>query len=332
MLDFGVSIIDMEEHSKRVSLSHNNALTLMPEKGIRFYNVSHRYYEGTTLDEIKQLDYDVSIAYLNENESSYPYRWRIQKKDVFFNRKQSSLVIEEISVMFMEVIYPIHITTDHTGLILEITNHQEILDRWSIIKPKLIQLYVGNLVFKMIEKFENLIKDLVKLEISLSKEIFWSVFFNNIYQEYDTNYKRESIVLFPLEAYKTPILYKGKSTLTPMITAYDSIKLEFQGEALLPFSSNLYKNRKNHKLTSALNIEYHLETDTKIPRAIKTFYDVYDETQKEDLKQVEVLITLDESEKPDKNQTIQDKKDSVSNNSSISKKKKKWFSFGFKNT
>ncbi|WP_027393184.1 hypothetical protein [Aquimarina latercula] len=326
MRDFGLDILDEE---KNTSLSsQNNILTLNPKKEINQYNVCLKHFSGTDLSETKRLDFTVSVEFTGESENSY--EWRINKSNFFFNQKEATLLVEEVSIFFVNTLYPLDIATNVSGEIIGIRNHSEIIERWSVIKEKLIQEYRGELILKLIKKFEKLIKNPLKLEISLSKEIFWSVFFTKRYQNYGETFKKSSLINLPLEAYQPPLSYNGFLKLIPDNSAKNPLKLIFQGSTSIPSSSKWHLNMKTDKLTSGLDIEYILDKNSKIPVNIKVFCDVFNETKKEDIIQMETLIIRDESAKLTPKTKVIIEKEEVTNENKSPKKKKKWFSFGTK--
>ncbi len=331
MRDFGLDIIrEDEDDVSKAPLSYNNTLNIAPNKEIKYYDVSHKYFNGVDLQLDKRLDYSITVEYLEKKISNKLHHWRVDKKKIFFNQKEPSLVVEEISVKLIKVIYPINIATDYSGKIISITNHEEILGRWLDSKEKLILEYKGELVYKLLRKFERLIQDLTKLELSLTKEIFWASFFSKRYLEYGSSCKKSIDFLFPLEAYETPIVYKGFMELSPLLTEHEAIELNYKGVSEIPALSKLYHKREQHRLTSDLEIKYYLEATTKIPTSINVIFDVYDETRKEDISLTEISITLDElGNNNNTNQSAVEEQTSSENNNEIPKKKKKWFSFGF---
>ena len=328
MRDLGLGILEDDNNSN--FLSHKNTLNINPEPGVKFYNVSHDYFQGKELDTHKRLDYSIGVEYLNDlEEEKLPHEWRISKSDVFFNRKEPSLVFEEISILLMNVMYPINISTDHHGKVIEIVNHKEIVDRWSLAKKKLLEEYRSDLVFKLIKKFDKLIKDPIKLEIAVTKEIFWSLFFTKKYQEYGSSCKKKTEVYFSIEPYKTPLVYNGYMELNPKISEQETIELGYTAQTIIPEHSKLYYKRKEHKLTSELEISYDLDITTKLPIYIKASCDIYDETKSEDISQIQTLITLDETRTEKENRLAKEKKESIPSKEETPKKRK-WFSFGSK--
>lgn len=326
MRDFGLDILN--EDSDISLANQHNILSLAPKKEIRQYNVSHKYFSGTNLSDTKRLDYTISVEFIGENQDNY--EWRVHKNNLFFNQKEPSLLVEEVTVYFVNALYPINITTKFNGEISSIANHDEIVNRWSATKKKLLKEYRGELVLKLMKKFEKLVQNPLQLELSLSKEIFWSVFFTKRYQKYGATFKKTSLLSFPLEAYQTPLSYKGVFKLTPNKSIKNPLKLNFQGSTIIPSSSKWNTNSEKEKLTSDLEIEYILDKNSKIPLAIKAFCDVFNETKKEDITQIETLIIRDESRKPMSNiEVIVEEAENTTKNKSP-KKKKKWYSFGTK--
>lgn len=323
MRDFGLDILNEESD---ISLANQyNILSLTPIKEIHHYNVCHKYFSGTNLSDTKRLDYTISVEFIGENQDNY--LWRVHKNNLFFNQKEASLLVEEVSVYFVNALYPINITTKFNGEISSIANHNEIVKRWSVIKKKILKEYRGELVLKLIKKFEKLVQNPLQLELSLSKEIFWSVFFTKRYQKYGETLKKSSVINYPLEAYQTPLSYKGVFKLTPKNSVKNSLKLNFHGNTIVPLSNKWNTNLEKEKLTSDLEIEYLLDKNSKIPLAIKAFCDVFNETKKEDIIQIETLIIRDESAKPISNvEVIVENEEDINKNKSP-KKKKKWLSF-----
>ncbi len=318
MRDFGLDIL--KEDTSKSLFNQHNYLTLAPTNEVHHYDVCHKYFEGANLSNTKRLDYSIYVVFLHKNEDSY--EWKVDKKGLFFNQKEPSLLVEEVSVYFVNALYPLHVTTNFSGEVIGISNHQEIVARWTKVKQQLIKEYRGELVRKLIKKFEKLINDPLKLEIALSKEIFWSVFFSKRYQKYGKSREKESTLSYPLEAYQTPLNYTGTLRLVSNNIDDHYIQLDYTGVAPLPLSSKWYVDKEKNKLTSDLAIEYRLDRASSLPLTIKVLCDVFDETKKEDIAQIETLVVKNTSIPPKIAVIVEQEEEHKS-----PKKKKKWFSF-----
>ncbi|WP_062062573.1 hypothetical protein [Aquimarina longa] len=329
MWDFGTDIINDDDDRTKVGLSFNDTLHLTPSDEFISYLVSLKYFKGDNDKESKCLDYTIGLEYLNEDPQILPHVFRVYKKDLFFNKKKPSLIIEEITTAIAATMYPLEIAVDNSGSFIEVLNYTEIQKRWIINKKNIIKEYKGDLVFKMVKKFENIIKTPSKLEASLSNEIFWSIFYNPIYTSYQKDYKKESTVVFPLEPYKPLAVYKGISTITPFITEYNTIELKYSGQSIISDPSRFHIKRTGHTISSDLQITYDLDTDTRMPRLINVICDVYDETKKEEIKAIALLVVQQESDTFPKS-SLEKKEDQQPESPEIQPKKKRWFFSGSK--
>ncbi|WP_108867125.1 hypothetical protein [Aquimarina aquimarini] len=327
MRDFGTDILkDTNQNKDSILLRHLR--NIKPSDEFISYLVALKYYEGDKDAVSKRIDYRIGIEYLGEDSQKLPHVFRLYKKELFFNRKKPSLIIEEIATALSSVIYPLEITVDHRGKFTSIINHDQIKKRWPAVKRNILKEYRGDITFKIIKKFEETIKDHKKLETSLYREIFWSIFYHPVYIGHNEELKKETSMLFPLEPYDPLVVYKGATTISPIITEYNTIQVQFNGQSTIPNKSRFHLEKKEHVITSDLQIDYDLDQNTRIPNLIHTTCDIYDETDEKEIKAIELLVTRQEGDQYAKSSFMK-KENKQPDRVKVKPKKRDWF-FGFK--
>ncbi len=327
MLNFGTDILK-DDNCDEDSIFLKHLRTIKPSDNFISYLITLKYYEGTNEIISKRIDYTIGIEYLNKDSQALPHIFRLYKKELFFNKKQPSLIIEEIAAALSAVMYPLEIAVDYTGKFMTIINYNQIKERWPVAKKKILKQYRGETTFKIIKRFEETIKNEPKLEASLYNEIFWSVFYQPVYMGHKEELKENSEILFPLEPYNTLTVFSGETTINPIITDDSDIELEYIGTSIISDNSRLHIGRKSHTITSDLNINYGLNQKTYMPNFIYATCNIYDDTKKEEIKAIELLVTQQEDEKSPKS-SFEKKQIKPSGTITVKPKKRDWF-YGFK--
>jgi hypothetical protein len=327
MRSFGTEILtDHIPDKNTIFLKHLGAIK--PSSKFISYLVALKYYEGDNDVASKRLDYTIGIEYLNEDSQELPHIFRLHKKELFFNRKKPSLIIEEIAAALSTAIYPLEISVDHTGKFISIVNHDQIKKRWPIVKKKILKEYRGETTFKIIKRFEETIKNDTKLEASLHNEIFFSLFYQPFYMGHNKELKENSKIFFPIEPYKGSVIFSGETTINPFIADDSAIQLRYVGMSILPDISRLHVKRKGHLLISDLQIDYDLDQNTYMPNFIDTTCTIYDKTKKEEIKAIELMVTRIEDDKHTKS-SFEQQQNKAPNTIKVKPKKRDWF-YGFK--
>jgi hypothetical protein len=271
-------------------LGRNNRLSLVRPLTLKTdYLVSIKYYEDNKLEPNNRIDFSVSVQFLEKTD--HHYRLRISKYNIFLNRREPAMVIEQISNEINKALYPLDILIDFSGNFFEVTNLSMIQNRWLKTKVKLKKEYKGNIIESLIKETESIMNSSTKLEIAFSNDIFWSVFFASNYISYGDSLQVDKSMAFPLNPYATCLLYEGTSKINSFLSKYKTVEIAFEGHTKIPKNNPLYVGKQNTSdLVSKLEVKYDLDEEHFIPIWVDATCTVYNEKDQELIKRIHTSI------------------------------------------
>ncbi|WP_271782283.1 hypothetical protein [Aquimarina algiphila] len=313
MYDFGTSIINDNDSLEDVPL-YNNTLGLWPILGkSNTYLTSVSFFDKTDT-ETNRLNYETTITYLPTEKD---YLCEINKKEIFINGKEPSLLMEQIAAEFNKILYPLQLSIKHTGKILGVENIVEIQERWEKEKKLFNKKYKGLVISKIIKQFDKAVGNSAKLTSLLHNDIFYPVFFHNNYQSHNDKNQFENAIHLNLEGAITPISFKGINTIAPKITSNNTIAINFEGNCTLDENHELSRKLKSKEQNSGdLAVTYDLNKETRLPEMIQMVASWFNEKE-EHLKTIEVFIAKEATKTP-----VIENSESIA----VPKKKKSFFS------
>ncbi|MGG6231134.1 hypothetical protein [Tenacibaculum sp. SDUM215027] len=231
-----------------VSFSKQFGTSLRGYQYTRTYSVAIDLFD-VQKDKSSKVQFEAEVTIRKFPELGY-YEYSIKKDNIFINKRYPKTLIEKLSVITSEVLYPLEVQTTLSNELLDIINHKEILERWKKIKVQLQREYTGNAIDQYITKFEAKLHQKYRLLHSLNHEIFYTLLFQDIYTKYDDTLEKKATINFPVLGFKTPINFKGNQKINKKKTYYNT--------ALACFESHI----ESGATQATLNVENDLDGNT----------------------------------------------------------------------
>ncbi|GAA3508389.1 hypothetical protein GCM10022393_19360 [Aquimarina addita] len=133
------------------------------------------------------IKYKVSVRFYPENEETYNYVTVNLISKIFINDQVADLIADQMAVDCIESIYPVILKIDRNGLLEDVVNHEDILQRWEKQKKKKLQYYQGRIAIAYFKLFEQTLQEKELFFSYLQKDWFFKAFFHNIYSVYRDN-------------------------------------------------------------------------------------------------------------------------------------------------
>lgn len=146
-------------------------------------------------DEINIISFEAEVNYYKEETRAYFFA-EVILKNFRLNFKEPESLMEKIALRCRKAIEKCVFRVSSKNEILDIKNHQEILQNWDRVKEQLRYEYEGETFEKYITLFERSIKDKNILLLRLRKNIFINQYFFPIYEEYFHGLKKKNIEEF----------------------------------------------------------------------------------------------------------------------------------------
>ncbi|UPZ16238.1 hypothetical protein [Flavobacterium humidisoli] len=237
---------------KRVFLDKDTvALEFTPFSQTRTYGFICQNFENDQI--INSIHFEVDVvciqSYSNNNLS-----FEINRKQVYVDNLEPDLKIEQIADSSSKAIYPLNIKVSEEGNIIEITNHNDIKNRWLPIKKTLSKYYVGNIVSEILQKIESTLNNEILLKESICKTWFFHLYFKPIFNNYT---KDESLNFI----WKSPVFgnqiisYDVKQSIEEYYSATDKIFINVKGNSIDKRSINEVLNQYTYPKSEMSGID-----------------------------------------------------------------------------
>lgn len=231
-----------------VNFSKQFGTSLRGHQYTRTYGVAIDFFD-IQKDKSSKVQFEAEVTIRKFPELGY-YEYSIKKDNIFINKRSPKTLIEKLSVITSEVLYPLEVQTTLSNELLDIINHKEILERWKKIKEQLQREYTGNAIDLYITKFEAKLYKKYRLLHSLNHEIFYTLLFQDIYTKYGDTLEKKAAINFPVLGFKNPINFTGTQKINKKRTYYNT--------ALACFESHI----ENGAVQATLNVENDLDGNT----------------------------------------------------------------------
>ncbi|KIA86037.1 hypothetical protein [Kaistella jeonii] len=228
---------------REVRLLKSTTLNLPKNVTVKKYGVLIKY-----LPKELQIHYQVNVKHNSEFVE-------ITKEKTYVNDQEIDQTVEQLFEKAEQALYPMQISTDQSGRLDHILNSKTIADNWKKdCEPKLREYYQSDTADKIFQKLDVAFSDLdTKLEL-LNRNIFFKLFFLNVYQNY-SNVLKEDFKSIYFANLKEDITFKTKYNLEKEYTTGDKIALNITGYE----EENIFnKDREKGKLD--LVYKFHKET------------------------------------------------------------------------
>lgn len=296
MLGFRTNILDDNDEDSLKDLHlFNNRLSLHPILNkVNTYLVSLSFFDKND-EETNKLNYEILLTFLEKIKEGYVFK--VHKKELYINGKEPSLLIEQIASEFNEILYPLEVLVKYTGEVIAVQNITEIQERWRKEKKVFHKKYEGAIIYKLITQFDSAVTNAAKLVALLHKDIFFQVFFRDIYQSYNDKNQLENTMHLNLQGSTLPISFTGINTIVPKITSNNTIAVHFEGTCILDEAHELSRKLKSKQQNSGdLVVSYDLNKETRLPEMIQMVTSFFNEKEAH-LKTIEVFIAKEVTKK-----------------------------------
>lgn len=219
----------------------------------RNYGVIFKYYKNDT--DYTQLHFEVEVVYKGQSQFG-KHIFSIDKKKIFIDEKAPDLILEQFAEKAGSCLYPMDIITSDEGPFEEILNYEDVKSRWNSAKKDLEDYYKGKIAEDMIANIDEMYLNQEKLNSTVSKDLFLTLFFMPIYRKH-TNRIAE---------------YEKKITFLSVKKTVDYSILQQVDEYLTATKKQVIRLAGNSEKAKSSQPE--LEFDYKIDNETKSIYSI----------------------------------------------------------
>lgn len=261
--------------SKKEILRRLNTLRIQPT-GLhpRKYGVSVKYFSNDEETPSKRIDYEITTELsLASNKGILT----IDKNNVFYNQHQADNISEILADSISKTLYPIQTHLNEKGIgTNEITNLEEIKDRWNLEKSKLSEKYSSKPLTDFFSAVDHKIENKTDIQKSLEYDWFWNLFFHPRFIDYGDTRKTQTALFLSVIPYQFPIRFPGIQTINKIPTDYHSFVIEFKSEEM---PAEPYFIPANHSTTSSyfmsLKVIFDLDLYHHFPMHTRAYFEVF---------------------------------------------------------
>ncbi|MBC7450448.1 MAG: hypothetical protein H7259_03055, partial [Cytophagales bacterium] len=194
-------------------------------------------------DEVRTLNYEVSIRHLNKDD-----QWNyieIRKSNLLMNNEEMQDAFNDVLLQTAEVMNTVVVKMNTSGYAIGIQNHAEIRDKWITIRKKVEDMYYGKELASYLDAMQEKLNSPETLWEALSKSFLYTTFFNGIYKNYGEGKKAQGGMvirdLLPTEIISTAIDKELKTDTVSGISII-SVKEQQNIHVLHPDTQHFFKN------------------------------------------------------------------------------------------
>lgn len=184
-------VASMMEPVKRDPISYKAKNTL---SNIRNYQRVYGVIYTISENEVEKLKIHYKTSVKKEKDII-----TITREEVYINNKRPDLVVEQMADKLSGVLYPLVLAINPDGTIKAIVNHKEIQERWRELKPKLNEYYQGEEAKGLFQRVNNIVKNKDQMLNILRGDLFFSLFFIPLYQNFDDTQKCNTEIELSIE-------------------------------------------------------------------------------------------------------------------------------------
>lgn len=145
------------------------------------------------------IAYSTSVRFYPEDEFGLYHVSVDVTSKTFINNEEASLVADELALSCTKVLYPIVFQVDKNFKLLEIQNHEEILNRWEKQKEDNLEYYKGEIAKNYFDLFEKTLIDKTLCFHYIKNDWFFYLYFNTIHSTYFSKEKQKAdVITFPI--------------------------------------------------------------------------------------------------------------------------------------
>ncbi|MFV0346489.1 MAG: hypothetical protein ACK5IQ_09635 [Bacteroidales bacterium] len=212
--------IDINE-LKLVQSGMDGTIYFKPYNLDRTYGVVIKRSEG---DKTTQLHYKIHFRFVRMTKND-TFEIEIEKQQVYINNQAPDLIAEQLAEECGSVLYPLRLEIARSAKILSITNVDKIEERWKNRRNKILKYYNSYITKRIVAEMDTACKSHQKLLQSIKNNLFFSLYFSNLYiahgEDFVANYNRD----IPLDQFEAPFDYSITQSLLPYQTKSNKVKL-----------------------------------------------------------------------------------------------------------
>lgn len=214
---------------KSVFLDKNTiSLQFNPFLQTRTYGFSCQNLENDKVISTIHFEVDIAGLYSYINDT---FSFEISRKQVYVDNIAPDAKIEKIADSCSKAIFPIQIQVSREGEIIEITNHNEIKNRWLPVKKRLSEYYDGNIVSEILQKMGSTLNNKILLKESICKTWLFHLYFRPLFNNYTKDESLHFIWESPVFGNQI-ISYDVKQSVEEYYSATDKIYINVKGNAI----------------------------------------------------------------------------------------------------
>lgn len=212
--------MNLLEDSKKMFVLH-------PKPGTKTFEVIQRQFSGDWVD--KTIQYEMEVALLNNvNQNGFVYE--IDRKNLLIDGSVPDLVFDQLAFDCGNALFPMKFLVSSLGEVEQIFEHEQMLQRWEIIKEQLINYYEGDTALEYIKMTDSNIKNFDVLKSMMQNHLFIYFFFKSLYGFYQDD--KLNTIWKPAPFMDFTIDIPMKYTLVKMNNeSNDEVYIEMQSES-----------------------------------------------------------------------------------------------------
>ncbi len=213
---------------QKVHLGNKNKLFNKSYVGYKSYGILKRII---TPEGEQNIKYEIEFKYYPITKKGNQYISVDKISKTYINDKEPEFIIDELAIKCTDILYPLILHVDENNRFKTIQNHEELLKRWEIEKPKLLHYYTGEVAQNYIIEYENVLMDLKLLNHYIQKDWLYAAYFTDIYLCYQNNFQIVDHCEFPV----IPTIENVSFEVTKSLHRYhinDTIKIESKGKSI----------------------------------------------------------------------------------------------------
>lgn len=213
----------------RVLLSSDYTLPYKakPENYPIKYGVVFTVNNGEVSNEIK---YELEITQLKSAQPGTGHFMIDRVGDIYINGITPDLLAEQLAYEAGKVFYPLNIETDRNGKFTRVTNYKDIHKRWLAKREYLIEYFIGDAAFKYIKLMDEAMSSEARVNTTMSKDPFISVYFNGLYKSYSPRLTVNKDVTLPFTGTALQAAYAAQQTINAELNSFGDIEISHSGK------------------------------------------------------------------------------------------------------
>ncbi|MCL9805302.1 hypothetical protein NAT51_07205 [Flavobacterium amniphilum] len=234
-------------------INQEKIFVLHPKPGNKTFEVTHRQFSGDWVD--KTIQYELEVSLLNNvNQNGFVYV--IDRKNLLIDGSAPDTVFDQLACDCGNALFPMKFLVNSLGEIEQIFEHQQMVERWEIIKNKLINYYEGDTALDYIKLSDSNIRNTGVLKKMMQNHLFVYFFFKPLYGFYQDNktvtkWKPAPFMDFSFDIPMKQTLVKRKKENNDTDEISDDVFIEIQSDSDVIAINGVYTfNPKDNSLVS----------------------------------------------------------------------------------